>query len=532
MNKTVTINLAGIIFHIDEDAYQKLSNYLFELKKSFANQEGSDEIIDDIEARFAELFREKSREVIVMAVVDEVIAIMGQPEDYVDIDYAEETKNTEDDTYSQKQEYTGTAKKRRIFRNPDDTMLGGVCSGVAAYFDTDPLWIRLGFVISVFGFGTGFLLYVILWVIIPEAKTTAEKLQMRGEPINVENISKSIKEEMEFLKKNFQGDSNFQETATKASKRTGGFIANIILLLGKISIKIIAVLAILISITIIFAILSAMFGGSAFFNFPSHFSGDFNVSSMQEFFNVPLSSIWILIIGVTLLIGIPVIQILMISIRALFNLKAQHKAISISLSVLWVISIGCVIVGGISSLGKFKHNSVNREMVNLDGFESDTLNLKLEKDDMYFILQDNVFDCYFDMDENRGYNNNVSLDIVKTNDEVFKLEIIKRARGQHQREAKNHAKKIKYHYTSYSDEIVFYDYFSCPQQQSFLAQEVDIILHVPVGKTIILDETLRYFMYDIKNQHDMYDSRMLNHLWLMERQGLKCIDCFDNSFEE
>lgn len=524
MNKTVTINLAGIIFHIDEDAYQKLSNYLFKLKKSFANQEGSDEIIDDIEARFAELFKEKSHEVIVMSVVDEVIAIMGQPEDYIDLDYAEEESAT-NQTQSNKQEYTGTARKRRIFRNPDDTMLGGVCSGVAAYFDTDPLWIRLGFVISFFGFGTGFLLYIILWVIIPEAKTTAEKLQMRGEPINVENISKSIKEEMEFLKKNFKGDSNFQEKAKRASRRTGGFLANIILLLGKVIIKIIAVTAVLVSIAIIFAILSAIFGGSALFNFPGHFSDDFSLSSVQDFFDVSSSNIWLIIIGCTLLIGIPVIQILMLAIRALFNLKPQHKAISISLSVLWLISIGCVIIGGFTTVGQFKHNSVSREIVSLDNFESDTLNLRLEKDDMYFILQDNIFDRYVDMDENRTYSNDVQLDIVKTNNENFKLEIIKRSRGKHQRKARENAKAMKYHYEDFADEIVFYDYFSCPKQQSFFAQEIDIVLHVPIGKTIILDQTLHRFMYDIKNQHNMYDNKMLNHYWLMESQGLRCIDC-------
>lgn len=531
MNKTVTINLAGIIFHIDEDAYQKLGNYLACLKNSFINQEGSDEIIDDIEARFAELFQEKSDEVITMSIVDDVIGIMGQPEDYIDTDY-EENENPNYQSQSNKHEQTRSNIKRRIFRNPDDTMLGGVCSGVAAYFDSDPLWVRLGFVIAFFGFGTGMLLYIILWVIVPEAKTTAEKLQMKGEPINVENISKSIQEEMEYLKKNFNGNSNFQEKAKKATKRTGGFLSNIILLFGNIAIKIIAIAAIIVGVSFLFAILGALFGADVFFlNFPN-INGSFDVNSINEFYDTTPTQMWLFTIGFILLIGIPAIQLLMFAFRALFKLKPQHKAVSISLIVLWFISLGSLIVCSIITFGQFSHNSVSRETASLQHFESDTLNLRLEKDDMYFILQDNIFETFLDVEQNRAYSNDVSLDIVKSNNDSFKIEMIKKSRGKHQAKARTNAKEITYHYDSHGDEIVFYDYFSCPKKHRFFAQEVDVILHVPVGKTIILDESLRYFIYDIKNQHDMRDRKMLNHYWLMEPLGLTCVDCNYNNLDE
>lgn len=526
MNKTVTINLAGIIFHIDEDAYQKLSAYLISLKKSFANQEGSDEIINDIEARFAELFREKSDEVIVMDIVDEVIAIMGQPEDYMDTDY-DDQENTNHKKQSEKQESSQSEIKRRIFRNPDDTMLGGVCSGIAAYFDSDPLWVRLGFVIGGFaGMGTGLFIYIILWVIIPEAKTTTEKLQMKGEPINVENISKSIQEEMEYLKKNFQGNSNFQEKAKKASKRTGNLITQIILLIGKIGIKIIAVMAILIGISFLFAILSTIFGANVFLlNFPGYINGSFDFASVHEFFNTTPLQMWLITIGFILFIGIPAIQLLLFAFKTLFKLKAQHKAVSISLVVLWLCSLGALIAAGMLTVGQFSHHSVSREVVEINNTNSDTLNLRLEKDDLYFILKDNAFGTVYDDDNNAFYSNDVELDIVKTNNPNFSLEMIKRSRGKHQSKANANARQMNYHYESSGDEIVFYDYFSCPKQQSFFVQEIDLVLHVPVGKTIILDESLRRFIYDIKNQHNMRDRNMLNHHWLMEYKGLVCVDC-------
>ena len=104
--------------------------------------------------------------------------------------------------------------KRRLYRNPDDKLLGGVCSGIASYFDVDAVWVRLAFAFIFFVFGSGFLLYILLWIIVPEAKTTAEKLQMRGEPVTISNIEKNVKEEMEQVRKT-AGDSG-KEVAKKA----------------------------------------------------------------------------------------------------------------------------------------------------------------------------------------------------------------------------------------------------------------------------------------------------------------------------
>ena len=198
MNKTVSINLAGIFFHIDEDAYQKLQTYFEAIKSSLQNTEGASEIIADIEGRVAELFSERiktSQQVVSNKEVDEIVSIMGQPEDYkIDEELFEETHEND----------KSDSQKRRLFRDRDNSYIGGVSSGFGYYFGVDPLIIRLFWVILIFGAGMGPLLYIILWILIPAANTTAEKLSMMGKPINITNIEKKVKEEFGNVKESLE----------------------------------------------------------------------------------------------------------------------------------------------------------------------------------------------------------------------------------------------------------------------------------------------------------------------------------------
>jgi phage shock protein PspC (stress-responsive transcriptional regulator) len=188
MNKTVNINLAGIFFHIDEDAYLKLQRYLEAIKRSFTDSEGRSEIISDIEARIAELFTERvknTRQVIGNKEVDDVITIMGQPEDYLVDDEIFDDEPTQH--YNTNKRNTSS---RKLYRDTDNSYVGGVSSGLGHYFGIDTLWIRLIWILLIFGAGTGVLLYILLWCLVPEALTTSEKLQMTGEQVNISNIEK------------------------------------------------------------------------------------------------------------------------------------------------------------------------------------------------------------------------------------------------------------------------------------------------------------------------------------------------------
>ncbi len=160
MKKTFTINISGTVFHIEEDAYEKLQGYLLKLKNHFGSDNEGREIVTDIENRIAELFMEKSKgesKVVVTEWVDEVIATMGTPEDFIQQEGNEEP-------------ITGTVKrKRRLYRDIDNRVIGGVCSGLGAYFNLDPVVMRIIFVVLLLANGIGILAYLVLWIAVPKS---------------------------------------------------------------------------------------------------------------------------------------------------------------------------------------------------------------------------------------------------------------------------------------------------------------------------------------------------------------------------
>ena len=189
MKKTVTINLAGRVYHIDEDAFELLQNYLDGIRDALKQTEGSQEIYEDIEARIAELLNDKlrGRQVVIISDVREIIGVMGEPNDI-----------------SGSGEKKSHSHYRRMYRDPDNRMIGGVCSGMAAYWRIDPTIVRVIFVIlAVFG-TAGILIYLILWILLPEAHTVAQKLEMRGEPVNFSSIRDFFAEEFENVKRSFR----------------------------------------------------------------------------------------------------------------------------------------------------------------------------------------------------------------------------------------------------------------------------------------------------------------------------------------
>jgi len=201
MNKVININLGGLAFTIDEDAYHQLSSYFKIIERHFTNSDGVEDIVADIESRMGELFEDMMgvRNIISIADVDSAIKVMGSPADFGaddDDDLAEEPKSSRRRSRSNKQTIkTG----KRLFRDPDEKLIGGVCAGITSYFGIgDPIWIRIIFIL--FGLlGGGILVYVILWAIIPKAITSADRLAMKGEEINVSSIAKKVEEEIENL---------------------------------------------------------------------------------------------------------------------------------------------------------------------------------------------------------------------------------------------------------------------------------------------------------------------------------------------
>jgi len=195
MKITVSINLGGYSFNIDEDAYAELKRYLKNLEIHFAGEESSSEILLDIEARMSELFRARLnsyKHVITMEDVRNAISILGTPEDISD-----------SETTSARDKFSSPGY-HRMYRDPDHRVIGGVCAGMGAYWNIEPWIVRIIFFVLAMMGGLGVVVYLILYIVLPEAKTTAQKIEMKGHPVNIHNIKESVKKEFENVRKNMK----------------------------------------------------------------------------------------------------------------------------------------------------------------------------------------------------------------------------------------------------------------------------------------------------------------------------------------
>ncbi len=215
MNDIKNINLGGYPFAIDMEAHNALEDYLDTVEMHFARAQGRAEIVSDIEARIAEIFKDRpaNLEIVTLKDVHQAISIMGTPEDFG------ATSSFDADDYDDipKSEW---AFGRKMMRDPEDKLLGGVCSGLAAYFGIeDPIWARLTMAALIFGMGIGFGLYIILWIAMPEAKTASDRLAMRGEDINIENIGNEMERGFESFSESM---NRFGEKMTEFSEKMSG----------------------------------------------------------------------------------------------------------------------------------------------------------------------------------------------------------------------------------------------------------------------------------------------------------------------
>lgn len=203
MKQTVTVNLAGVVFHIDDDAYAALDQYLKAIRSNIES-ESADEVMQDIEARIAELFDQHKRyghsEVVTIAMVNDVMEQMGTPEmiggegeKSAPTDETETAANAAENVDNQADvTFDGAGVKKRLYRDVEDKKVGGVCSGLAAYFGIDPIWLRLLFLGLLFLEGIGLLTYLVLWALVPAANTSARRLEMQGVAPSAENIRREV----------------------------------------------------------------------------------------------------------------------------------------------------------------------------------------------------------------------------------------------------------------------------------------------------------------------------------------------------
>lgn len=348
MKKTLTVNLGGTVFHIDEDAYRLLDNYLCNLRLHFSKQEGAEEIVDDIETRISELFLEKlnaGSQVITLTDVEEVIARVGKPEDFGVTDEEEKTTSMGNST-----SHTYTTR-RHLYRNPDDKILGGVISGLATYLGWDPTLLRLlALVILICGYGTLIPVYIICWLVIPEARTAAEKLSMRGEAVTVENIGKTVTDGFEKVANGVHSYVHsdkprtfFQKLGDALVAVIGFFLKACLVVLAIVFSPVLFVLAVVFVALVIAAVAVAVSGGAILYEaLPSvDWSPLASVS--------PLLTVAGSMAGIAL-IGIPLACIVYTILRQIFHWSPMATGLKWSLFILWILGLTIFFIN-LSALG-------------------------------------------------------------------------------------------------------------------------------------------------------------------------------------
>jgi len=520
MNKTVNINLGGMFFHIDEDAYQKLSRYFEAIKRSLNNSTGQDEIIKDIEMRIAEIISEKhthDKQVINSKEVDEIIVIMGQPEDYrIEDDGQPAASSTAYDQPSGK-------RLKKLYRDTEKGMVGGVATGLGHYFGIDAVWIKILFLIFVFfGFGTGIIAYFVLWIVTPAAVTTAEKLEMRGEPVTISNIEKKVREEFENVSEKFK-NANYGHMGNQAKTGAERVANNVLDVLGKIFKAFAKVLGAFIVVFCAFMLVAGFIslftlGSSTFIDVPWH-----KYAEAVNYTNMPL---WLVATLGFLALGIPTFFLLILGLKLLvINLKSIGNIAKYTLLALWLIAVGILIVLGIKQATEIGYDGMTVEKQTINVMPNDTLYVKFRYNDYYAKdFRHNEFEF---MQDEKGndvlYSNNVHLRIQSTDEKLPYLQIEKVARGKSLSDARKRSEKIRYGFAIDGNKLTLDNYLITQIENKFRKQEVEIYLFVPQGIYLKPAQSVEDYDWSDDNFFNLHHSG--EYIYKVEKNKVVCLDC-------
>lgn len=624
MKKVININFQGRVIPIEENAYDTLKNYVESLRRFFANEEGRDEIINDIEGRIAELFGEtlkKGSTCISEEDVEKIVASMGRPEDFDDDEAKLQSKLNEG--ANQHQQYTHQQNteipRGRLYRDENDKILGGVCSGIAAYLRVDPTFVRLVFALLLFGAGTGFLLYMIMWIIlpkknldhtltntkklyrnpdekviagvasglaayfniavwiprlifalplistifssafrhvfwlsgssfprfmfgsftgtltlvyiilwavIPEATSASEKLEMKGEKVDLNSIKNTIQEDLEgfrtraekagkdfgekakawsqdFSSKTSQAATNFSSELNSGISRNTGRVGSVIGIIFKAFFLFIAGT---IAFALLMALLGILIGGASFLPLK-----DFVVSGFGD--NV---LVWVAIFG---FLVVPVIALITFIVRRTMGLRGKNNYIGAVLSSLWVVGLFAAIMLAISIAKKFKSRNRVEETVTLiqppnqkliiksandisDVYDNTYLGIHLDDDDV------DMNDAPFGVTGDSMYIRNIRIGVVKSVDTLYHVRVVKFSRGNNASNAKEVATNIGFKINQNNSELILPDGFVIHKNDKYRFQQILVVVEVPEGKRIEKDKSINRFHSFSMNGNRRYGYEM------------------------
>jgi len=532
MKKTVNINLAGTFFHIDEDAFAKLSRYLEAVKKSISDPVGGDEIIQDIEARIAELFSERleiNTQVISTRELDAIIKIMGQPEDYImDEDATQTNSATGNQTKGE------TTSNKQLFRDSDNKFIAGVCSGLSHYLGLEVIWVRLFWIfLSFVTTGFGVIAYLLFWILVPGAQTTSEKLKMTGEPINISNIEKKFNEGYQKVSQNIK-NVDYDKYEEKIKKGSASFFDSLSAILStvfKIGIKF---FGLLIVIAGLLGLISILIGMTVFGTFGIYDTGvtGMDIYQLIETTNTP---IWIVTLIITLIAGIPLLLLFILGLKIMFpNIKSIGTPVKITLTILWIAAISIlVILGARQAIDRaFENNFSTQTPLSIN--MQTPLKLSMYNNDTYSFEAYRRSGLEIKPDANGNkvlYSSDIRLIVRSTDEKVGKIVLNKIASGKDYKQAKARAQAIdfNYNFNKNTNELILDGYFLTDITNKYRDQQIEVILYLPVNTRLIAATNTRSFH---KNEPVYRDILILGDeekTLLITPEGTQCLDCIEES---
>ena len=526
MNKTIIININGIVFHIEEDAYEILKNYMTDVKRHFMNSADSVEITTDIENRIAEMFSEllqkDGKQVIVEQDVKEVIGQMGSVSDFENADDAKSGP------------YTYNTEGRRLFRDPDDHLVAGVCAGIANYFDIDAVWVRLIFALFFPIAGTGFLLYIILWIVVPKAITRADRMAMKGEKQNLQGFKKNLEDELSSVRQNF---SNFSDEARpfvyKARDFTGDFFHHLGIFLGgtaKVFVKMVGVFILICCLCLTVFLVVALVALLGF--------GRFEPFHDLPFTLIRHSHAELIYISAFIAAFIPVLSIIFLTLKGIFSTGSVSRSTGSTILVIWLCSLGVFIYYTTQIALNFRESAQFSENIALKPVMGNTYYLKLN-DVKYFSKEDSIRLNIKDLapgvkitEDPYAYNDfeavghrRVHINIEKSDvNQPVLIETFK-ARGRSYDDALFNVRNAKYRFIQ-QDSVLKFDYrLYADRDDLWHDEELFITLKVPLNALVVVDDKLS----NVLDGADIYECKRTDKkenlsfaTFIMTDNGLQC----------
>lgn len=523
MNKTISVNIGGFVFHIEEQAYAELRQYLESISNGIPLNEGRHEIMSDIEARIAEIFKDalqtSKREVVVAADVKSAINTMGRPEEITDP--FQQQSEQKDDSNSN----TFSRSYKMLYRDGEERILGGVCSGLGHYFGVNPILFRAAFAIAFIFWGSGLLLYIILLLIIPKAKTTAEKLEMRGLPVNLKEIRKNAEEEFGEISKSAAAGYAKLESEVKNSTwqgRINGFfdmLGTLLTRFFKIVAKFIAVIVWFVSVVLLLSVTAAVFAKL----FGSEYVSMMNINGV-EFFEGN-NSTWF-IIGVMLLIGVPAFALTYITTKFIFGIKKSFKPMPWLLSILFLAGLVCMISASIFTAGDFKSKSSVTNPIPVGQPATDTLVVAMaEVNGEELFWDDDVIHIHTPFFSDSIEAGKVKWELLTSPSDSFQLEETRSSRGGDLESARENSSKVNYKMTQVGDTLVLEPNYDLQDKAKFRFQKMSIGVKVPKGKSILVTESAAKYLRRVEGYNEDMETYNLVGVWTNGPDGLQCADC-------